>query len=81
MLQSAGAWAKVLYCPDAQVTHIEGSSADEDTAAMARKKHWGDLNQDKFVARWGNYLRTRQPETLIAAAACMLPKWRPSTAR
>ncbi len=65
---------KVLYCPDARVTHIEGSAATDDSPAKTRKKHWGDLNRAKFVARWGDYLRTRQPETLIPVANRILPK-------
>jgi len=55
---------KVLFVPAARVVHIEGASANGDPAAEARRKHLGDLNRGKFVARWGDYLRTRDLDRL-----------------
>lgn len=55
---------KVLYCPEARVIHIEGSSANSDSAAEEARKHMGDLNRGKFVARWGDYLRGRDEASL-----------------
>jgi GT2 family glycosyltransferase/glycosyltransferase involved in cell wall biosynthesis len=55
---------KVHYCPDAQVIHIEGSAANNDPAAEARRKALGDLNRDKFTARWGTYLKSRSDADL-----------------
>ncbi|TWB24553.1 GT2 family glycosyltransferase [Nitrospirillum amazonense] len=64
---------KVLYCPDAQVIHIEGAAANGDTAAEARRKALGDLNRDKFLARWGRYLKTRRQSHLIPVRHQFLP--------
>ena len=61
---------KVLYCPAACVVHHEGSSANGDPVAEARRKALGDLNRDKFVSRWGSYLRTRDPQALVSLRAC-----------
>ncbi len=49
----------VHFCPDARVIHIEGSSANDNEDAEARRKALSDLNRSKFVARWGCYLRGR----------------------
>jgi glycosyltransferase involved in cell wall biosynthesis/GT2 family glycosyltransferase len=54
----------VVYTPQAEVVHIEGASANGDAAAEVRRKHLGDLNRGKFVARWGRYLERRDPEDL-----------------
>lgn len=64
---------KVLYCPDARVVHIEGSSANGDAAATARRTALGDLNRDKFTARWGDYLKTRRQAHLRAVRQQFLP--------
>ena len=53
---------KIRYCPQSRVIHIEGSSANGDPVSEARRKALGDLNRHKFVARWGPYLRTRDPK-------------------
>jgi glycosyltransferase involved in cell wall biosynthesis len=55
---------KVLYCPDATVIHIEGSAANNDPIAEARRKALGDLNREKFTARWGAYLKSRSDADL-----------------
>jgi glycosyltransferase involved in cell wall biosynthesis/GT2 family glycosyltransferase len=56
----------VIYRPSAVVFHIEGASANGDPAAELRRKHLGDLNRGKFVARWGSYLRNRDEASLAA---------------
>lgn len=67
---------RVLYCPDARVIHIEGASANGDTVAEARRKALGDLNRDKFVRRWGRFLRDRDAASLSAARASFVPaRW------
>ena len=58
---------KILYCPDAKVVHIEGQSANDNPEAEARRKALGDLNREKFVSRWGKYLRTRDHEALTSS--------------
>ena len=50
---------KILFCPESKVVHIEKLSANGDLAAESRRKALGDLNRDKFIARWGKYFRTR----------------------
>ncbi len=52
---------KVLFCPEAVVVHIEGASTKDTAAALTARKMLGDLNRGKFVARWGSYLRRRDP--------------------
>jgi GT2 family glycosyltransferase/glycosyltransferase involved in cell wall biosynthesis len=54
------------YCAAAKVIHIEGSSANNDLVMEARRKALGDINRDKFVGRWGVYLRDRSEDTLRA---------------
>ncbi|WP_166653654.1 glycosyltransferase [Paraburkholderia flava] len=49
----------IRYCPDARVIHIEGSSANHNPEAEARRRALGDLNRDKFTSRWGRYLKSR----------------------
>ncbi|MBB6252991.1 glycosyltransferase [Nitrospirillum iridis] len=63
----------VLYCPDARIIHIEGSSANGNAEAEARRKALGDLNRDKFTARWGQYLKTRREARLLAVRKQFLP--------
>ena len=55
---------RVVYTPQAVVVHIEGASANGDPVAELRRKHLGDLNRGKFVARWGDYLRRRDDDSL-----------------
>ena len=61
----AAAGRQVMYQPGAVVVHIEGASANGDTEAELRRKHLGDLNRGKFVARWGEYLRRRDDDSLV----------------
>src|SRR5271157_3891843 len=63
---------KVLYCPDAKVIHIEGHSANDNAVAEARRKALGDLNWDKLVSRWGEYLRSRDQRVLTSLRAHIL---------
>ncbi len=65
---------KVLYCPTSQVVHIEGFAANGDPGAEAYRKALGDINRDKFVARWGGYLQARTD----AAAAAVKPAFIPT---
>lgn len=50
---------RIAYCPDARVIHIEGSAANNNPEAEARRRALGDLNRDKFVSRWGTFLKSR----------------------
>ena len=59
---------KVHYCPDAKIIHIEGSAANNNPAAEALRKVLGDLNRDKFTARWGAYLKSRADADLEPVA-------------
>jgi GT2 family glycosyltransferase/glycosyltransferase involved in cell wall biosynthesis len=56
---------RVYYCPDAQVVHVEGSAVNGDPVAIARRTALGDLNRDKFTARWGAYLESRSTSDLV----------------
>jgi glycosyltransferase involved in cell wall biosynthesis/GT2 family glycosyltransferase/ubiquinone/menaquinone biosynthesis C-methylase UbiE len=60
---------EVWLCPDVAVTHVEGFSTGEAVMPGARKKVLGDVNRAKFVSRWGDFLRTRDPAELRAATA------------
>ena len=62
-LKAAG--RDVVLRPDAKVVHIEGAAANGDPDAELRRKHLGDLNRAKFAARWREYLRTRDADTLV----------------
>ena len=62
---------KVLYCPDARVVHIEGSSSNGDSAAENARRHMGDLNRGKFLARWGDYLLNRDEPSLARIRATL----------
>lgn len=57
---------KVLYCPTSRVVHNEGASANGDAVAERRRKVLGDLNRDKFVSRWGEFLRSRDDRALAS---------------
>lgn len=63
----------VRFCPDAQVIHIEGSAANSDPVAEARRNALGDLNRDKFVSRWGAFLKSRNPTDLERVRRCFIP--------
>jgi glycosyltransferase involved in cell wall biosynthesis/GT2 family glycosyltransferase len=68
---------KVLYCPEARVIHIEGSSANGDLKAETRRQALGDLNRAKFIGRWGAYLQNRNEAALTAARSTFEPPlWR-----
>ena len=56
-LQALG--RKILFCPQSKVIHVEGSAANDDPGAEARRTALGEVNRGKFVARWGKYLKTR----------------------
>jgi GT2 family glycosyltransferase len=70
---------KILYCPDAKVIHIEGHSANHNTLAERRRIALGDLNREKFVSRWGDYLRTRDEGVLASLRRRVLPAEQPLT--
>src|SRR5579883_1312875 len=55
---------KVMLAPQARVYHIEGFSTGEDAVLARREQALGDLNREKFLARWGDYLRRRDEDTL-----------------
>ena len=55
----------VVLRPDAKVVHIEGAAANGDPDAELRRKHLGDLNRGKFLARWREYLKTRDVDELV----------------
>jgi GT2 family glycosyltransferase/glycosyltransferase involved in cell wall biosynthesis len=63
----------VLFCPAAQVVHIEGTSANDDAAAAGRRKAMGDINRGKFVGRWSKFLESRSEDTLSEIVAKILP--------
>ena len=63
-LQALG--RKILFCPQSKVIHVEGSAANDDPGAEARRTELGEVNRSKFVARWGKYLKTRTTEELAA---------------
>jgi glycosyltransferase involved in cell wall biosynthesis/GT2 family glycosyltransferase len=53
---------QILYCPAAKVVHAArsvGGLADD-----AHRGALGELNRDKFVARWGRYLKRRSDADL-----------------
>ena len=54
----------VLYCPSAKVIHIEGSASNGSPDAELHRRNIGDLNREKFIARWGDYLIERDPSAL-----------------
>ncbi|GAC1345973.1 MAG: hypothetical protein NVSMB18_26890 [Acetobacteraceae bacterium] len=58
----------VRFCPEAVVVHIEGAAANGDPVSEARRHALGDLNRDKFVSRWGGYLRERSEAELQRVA-------------
>jgi glycosyltransferase involved in cell wall biosynthesis/GT2 family glycosyltransferase len=63
----------VLFCPAAQVIHIEGAAASDDPTAVVRRNVMGDLNRSKFTARWSAFLETRSDDVLRQIAARVLP--------
>ena len=62
----------VRSCPASEVMHIEGLRTD-DRARAAYRKALGDFNRSKFVARWGGYLRDRNPAELERLRASLIP--------
>jgi GT2 family glycosyltransferase/glycosyltransferase involved in cell wall biosynthesis/SAM-dependent methyltransferase len=60
---------EVWLCPDVTVTHLEGFSTGNAVMPAARKTILGDMNRAKFTARWGDYLRSRDPAELRATLA------------
>lgn len=66
----------VVYCPDCEVVHIEGSSANGDRGAERRRRALGDLNRAKLMSRWGTYLRERKKDALEGVRSQFIPaKW------
>ncbi|MGV0909606.1 glycosyltransferase [Martelella sp. FOR1707] len=63
----------VAYCPESRVIHIEGAAANGNTEAEVRRKALGDSNRDKFVARWGEFLRERDDAVLSEKLADFMP--------
>ncbi|HKR45483.1 MAG TPA: glycosyltransferase [Paraburkholderia sp.] len=63
----------VQYCPEARVVHIEGAAANHNQAAQARRNALGDLNRDKFVSRWGGFLKSRLEADAIAVRERFVP--------
>ncbi len=63
----------VKFCPEAEVVHIEGAAANDDPEAERRRVAMGNLNRDKFLARWAEYLETRNDYTLSHLARQLLP--------
>jgi GT2 family glycosyltransferase/glycosyltransferase involved in cell wall biosynthesis len=61
----------VQYCPASEVMHIEGARTD-DRARAAYRKALGDCNREKFVARWGDYLRERSQADLDRSRASLI---------
>ncbi len=58
----------VRFCPAAEVTHLEGGSTIGDPAERARQEACGDLNRDKFTARWNGFLKSRDGAALRGIA-------------
>lgn len=63
----------IRYIPEAKVIHIEGSSANHNPEAEARRNALGDLNRDKFVSRWGAFLKSRETINLERVRKCFMP--------
>ncbi len=60
---------RVYYCPDAAVIHIENATSGDSSLAL-RLDGIVEVNRDKFVARWSEFLTSgRDP----AAAGIALP--------
>lgn len=62
----------VRYCPASEVVHLEGATGD-DAARAAYRTALGNFNRGKFVARWGDYLRERDPAFLEALRPGLIP--------
>lgn len=63
----------VQYCPEARVVHIEGAAANHNPAAEARRNALGDLNRDKFVSRWGRFLKSRATADAVVVRDRFIP--------
>jgi GT2 family glycosyltransferase len=50
---------RVYYCPDAAVIHIENATSGDSSLAL-RLDGIVEVNRDKFVARWSEYLTSGQ---------------------
>jgi GT2 family glycosyltransferase len=50
---------RVIYQPAARIVHYEGVTGGTDTASGA--KRYQVVNQEKFVARWADALKTQHP--------------------
>ena len=60
----AAAGHPVMFCPAARVVHIEGAAANGDSDAISRRNALGDINREKFTARWSPFLTTRDSDVL-----------------
>ena len=69
----------VLFCPAAHVIHIEGAAATDDPEAVQRRSILGDINRDKFIARWSPFLTTRKADVLYEIGTRLLPALKPVT--
>jgi GT2 family glycosyltransferase/glycosyltransferase involved in cell wall biosynthesis len=47
------------YCPQAVVTHIENATSNDQSLGM-RLNTVVEVNREKFIARWGDYLERRE---------------------
>lgn len=72
-LKLAAIGRPVRLCPTAEVVHIEGASAGDDPVRLRQRAALGDTNRAKFTARWGTFLRSRDPHDRRRAAAPALP--------
>jgi GT2 family glycosyltransferase/glycosyltransferase involved in cell wall biosynthesis/SAM-dependent methyltransferase len=63
-LKIAALGGEIWLCPDVTVIHLEGFSTGDAVMPSDSKRALGDLNRGKFVARWGDYLRSRNPADL-----------------
>jgi glycosyltransferase involved in cell wall biosynthesis/GT2 family glycosyltransferase len=63
----------VILCPESRVVHVEGAAVNDDPTTIARRTLLGELNRDKFLARWSGYLKARRSDTLQEIATRILP--------
>jgi glycosyltransferase involved in cell wall biosynthesis/predicted nucleic acid-binding Zn-ribbon protein len=60
---------KVLFCPAVVVVQRWPEPVDDDPTAEQRRSVLRDINREKFVERWGDYLRTRSWDAARTVAA------------
>jgi GT2 family glycosyltransferase/glycosyltransferase involved in cell wall biosynthesis len=59
---------RTYYCPDAVVTHVENVTSTDPSTGL-RLHTVVQVNREKFIARWSDYLERREP----SAAYVTLP--------